>query len=434
MIRPEDAELLCLLNLSRPGEQDKRRALALAARGVDWSAFFELTTRNSALILTLKRLRELGIAAPETDARRELEKSLLEAARARAEWAGRFLEAAAEKSVEVIVLKGGLLGSVLYGDPAYKKMNDVDVLVKREDAPKLADILRTLGFSSVGLLLGKNEFEDDSHHCPPFVSPDLRCMVGIHWGLTSPYSVWKPDHDEIWRARAPATVFGAPAFRMSWEENLLHLCIHLPFFKVGVRELADVYNLCLYSEPRVDWKRFDRLVTRWRAEDGAYRVLSLADALVPFAPPPELLARWKAAASPFTRRDTQERLKLGPALIDTRSVHIGKIEKAFTVFRLTKSYKERVGAWAMTWKLTFFPPAGELPRLVPGNSSPLKMRLLAGIYCWQAMARDYGQAALTLITLLNVGMVARDTVLRPFRGGGESIRKHPAAKLLEALE
>ena len=439
MLTSKEAELLCHLNVAQIRDEDKRRAVQLTQEKLDWPEFFKLTAQNSALILTNRRIRELNLTAPGLEQWQEVESTLLKSARERGLWAERFLTAAAFRGIEVIVLKGGLFGSVLYHDPAYKKMNDIDVLVRQGDAPRLAEILRELKFSSVGALLGKAEFDEDSHHCPPFVSDDLKCMVGIHWDLTSPHSVWKPDIEAIWKGRMPETIFGTPAFRMSWEENLLHLCIHLPFFKVGVRELADVYNLCLFSVPKLHWNHFDDLVRRWNAEDAAFRVLTLANTLIAFAPPPKLLARWKAGASSFTIRDTADRVRLGPALIATRSVQIGKIEKAFSIFRLTESYSERVLAWAMTWKLTFWPSAAELPRIVPryGAStfgSWFKMRLLAGPCCWRAMARDYGQATLIAITLLNIGAVIRSTLLRPFRKSGESIRKHPAAKLLEALE
>ncbi len=439
------SELLCLLNLAKPRPQDASRILSLAQQIEDWDEFFELTIQNSALIWTARQLRQIDFDRSRMEQalqkNADLERSLLERAQGRSRWAAQFLDAAFKQGIEVIVLKGGLLGSVLYGDPAYKKMNDIDVLVQKSDAPRFAQLLRELRFSSVGMLLGKDEFEEDSHHCPPFVSEDLLCMVGIHWGLTSPYSVWKPDYEEIWKNRVPAQVSGVSAYRMSWEENLLHLCIHLPFFKIGVRELADVYNLVLFAEPKLDWARFDRLVSRWKAEDAAYRVISLANTLIECSPPQEMLNRWEGSASRFTLSDTQDRLKLGCALISTRSVQIGKIEKAFSIFRITESYSERVLAWLMTWKLTFWPSSKELPRIVArygtgpfGILDMIKMRLLAGSYCWRAMARDYGQLALTVITLINIGIVFRETILRPFRKSGESIRKHPAAKLLEALE
>jgi hypothetical protein len=50
------------------------------------------------------------------------------------------------------------------------------------------------------------------------------------------------------------------------------------------------------------------------------------------------------------------------------------------------------------------------------------------------MSRDFGHLALALITLINVWIVFKDTVLRPFRGPGRSIRDHRAAPLLEILE
>jgi hypothetical protein len=398
---------------------------------INWVDFFDLASENSATLLTSQNLARLGAKPPglsDFDAKNQ---KVIWAAAERSRLAGEFLRLAHEASIEVILLKGALLGSALYGNPQYKKMNDIDVLVKREDAPRFADLLRSLKFMSVGHLLGSEEFDDSSHHCPPFVSEDSRSVVGIHWGLTSPYSVWRPDLDSIWKNRAPVEAFGTQAFRMSWEETLLHLCIHLPFFKIGVRELADVYNLGL--ECALDWPRFGSLVKKWKAEDAAYRVISLSNRLVSFSPPEGLLRDWKEKASRFTVHDTEFRLSMGREFVRTRSTHIGKIEKSFAILRLSSNYAERVGAWANTWRLTFYPPAKELRKIIPEEKGFLA-RLKVGNRVWQAMARDYGQAILIVLTLQNIGLVLKETLLRPFKPVGVRMRDSASGRLLESLE
>ena len=441
---PSASALLSLLNLCRLNSRQKEQAVTLAHDIRDWNGLLDLAEQNSATILTADRILELNLLPSPSphDAGRffqflEKAKALKQAAEARTRHVTKILKAAHSEHLEVIVLKGGMLGSVLYGNPNYKKMNDIDVLVRFEDARRLAGLLRRKDFLSVGQLFGEEEFSDKSHHSPPFVSRDLKCMVGLHWGLTSPYARWKHDTGEIWQRKLAVTVCSAPAFRMSWEDNLLHLCIHLPFFKVGVRELADVYNIGLFAQPGIDWKCFDALVEKWRAEDAAWRVLSLSDCLQPLGVPRELLDKWQQHVTSFTRNDTMRRLALGQALIATRSVHIGKIEKAFSILRISRNFPERFFAWAATWKLTFWPKALELPRLqgvLPGQTTWLWSRLTAGYHCWNAMARDYGQIPLTVVTLANVGIVMREMVLWPFRGKHSPIRKSEHYKILEALE
>jgi hypothetical protein len=402
----------------------------------------EVAAQNSAWVMVDRSLKRLGVAVPVDFSRKAA--SVTEAGRKRATWNAQILTQAAQAGIEVIVLKGGLLGSVVYGDPAYKKMNDIDVLVRFENAPAFAEILRKNSFTSVGKLLSQKEFSDKSHHSPPFVSPDLACMVGLHWGLTSPHSVWKPDLESVWSKRKEAEVCGARAFQMCWEHQVLHACTHLPFFKIGVRELADVYNTILFAQKRgeFDWHFFVSETRRWQAFDAVYRVQTLARELILFEMPESLLGEFRTDASSFTVHDTKKRIALGPAFVATRSVHVAQIEKAFTVFSLSKNYRERVKAWAKTWSLTFYPPAQEVPRLL-GKVGPQgffqrvldRFRVLDR--SWKAMARDYGTAALSLITVINILIVIRDTVsfvARPLRKDGPRIQEHPAGKLLETLE
>jgi hypothetical protein len=73
-------------------------------------------------------------------------------------------------------------------------------------------------------------------------------------------------------------------------------------------------------------------------------------------------------------------------------------------------------------------------------------RLQAPARCWRALARDYGDFAVFLITLANIAVVLKETGRRLVAGAcagllgeatvrdGAPIRLHPAASLLEALE
>jgi hypothetical protein len=438
-------ELLCLLNSARinPCIQGRIEDLvsemnADATSEDEWRDFFALAESNSAQVLAARRLDELGIQKCNPAWRAEALR-IRRAGERRAEWLAEILRQSALGGIDVVLLKGGLFGPVLYGDPAYKKMNDIDILVRPESAEAVAEILKALGFSSVGQLLGKKEVDLGDHHSPPFVSPDLSCVIGLHWGLCSPHSVWKPGIEGIWARAQRTRAYGQPAWRMSWEDNLLHLCIHLPFYKTGVRELADVFNLCAHAEPGIDWRRFGLLVTQWRAHDAAYRVLALAQALRPIGVPGELLEQLARRANPFTVFETRKRAALGLDLIRFRSTYIAKIEKAFSVLRLSRCYLERVGAWGKTWQLALWPKEDELLKLflVPGVPSRLELawlRLRAPVRCWNALARDYGQLAVVLMTFVNIGIVVKETLLWPWKAPSASILENPAARLLEMLE
>lgn len=417
----------------------------LAARPqLDWERLFGLAELNAVLPLALAGLRaaELGASMPAELATRWEAKAapIRERNEKRVAWARKMLEALSQAGVEVIVLKGSMFAEEIYGNRAYKKMNDVDVLIRRADAEKTIAVLKDLGFQGVGALFGKNELSENSHHTPPYVSEDLACVVGLHWGLVSPLSPWRPDTSGIWKRKVAVRVADAPAFRMSWEDNLLHLCIHLPFFKTGLRELADVFNLVRHAE--IDWEELARRAHRWRAEDAVYRVLVLTDSLVELGVPAKNMHGWEMRSSTFTHTDTEKRLANPASILHSRSTQAAKIEKAYAVFTLSENYGERMKALVGMYAFLLWPKETELAKLAAEKDLEdnrgrwMRARLRAPLQLWNAMARDHGHLPLAAMTLANAGIAARETARKALnlRKQGRSLREHPAVKLLEVLE
>lgn len=431
-----EERLLVLLNLAKVNATERMEIRRLASsKSMRWSRVLELAELNAVLPLSLARLTAEKCVGRVPTALLEKWKSKAAPIRAknklRSKWAHKMLEAMNAASVEMIVLKGSMFADAIYGDRSYKKMNDVDVLVKRADAPRVIQVLKGLDFQGVGALFGKEEISANSHHTPPYVSSDLGCVIGLHWGLVSPMSPWQPDTAGIWKRKVAQEVAGAAAFRMSWEDNLLHLCIHLPFFKTGLRELADVYNV---ARQGIDWNVFARLVKRWGAEDPAYRVLALANALVDLGVPPRLWMEWKDEASNMTLEDTAMRLAIPSLILRSRCTQAAKIEKAYAVFMLSEKYSERLKAWAGMYALLLWPKSSEVLKIT-GRSDALG-RVTAPVRLWNAMARDHGHFPLVAMTAANAALLARaslDKAMQPLKGG-RSLREHPAAPLLEVLE
>ena len=63
-----------------------------------------------------------------------------------------LFEKFAEKNIPVVILKGILFAETIYENPYYKKMNDVDILIRREDLEKVYDVYEELDYFSMGEL------------------------------------------------------------------------------------------------------------------------------------------------------------------------------------------------------------------------------------------------------------------------------------------
>ncbi len=430
------SELLCLLNLANLSPTERRRAQLLAQRN-NSDEFLQLAELNSVLPWTLRTAKSLNLELLPDSAVAKVNELRSNGLR-RAQYLEKVLQWAESVGIEVILLKGAALAASVYGDLAYKKMNDADILIRFEDAQTFCQGLRQLGFSCVGPLLEKTEISNRSHHAPPFVSEDLSCVVGVHWGLCSPHSKWTPSLEVVWRDKVRIQYGQTQAWRMSWEDYLLHLCTHLPFFKVGLRELADVFNLIRAAGPNLSWARLEQMMHAWHAHEGIYRVLRLSGALSNVNVPDNIFSSARRNCRRWIINDTDMRAHAPNMLLRSRSVHLGKIEKAFAVFRLSACYRERMQAWWNTWSLTIWPPVVELEKVlareVHGGFNLMTARLRAPRMLFRVLVRDHGMIPILAITAINIASVIRQTVSRPFRKDGESLCRGHAGRLLEMLE
>lgn len=61
-----------------------------------------------------------------------------------------FLKAFKEEGIDVIVLKGNYLAHKTYEKVGYKRMNDFDILIKKEDWDRIQDVYLRLGYIPLG--------------------------------------------------------------------------------------------------------------------------------------------------------------------------------------------------------------------------------------------------------------------------------------------
>ena len=323
----------------------------------------------------------------------------------------RFLSAAEQRGIQIILLKGSMLGPAVYNDLVYKKMNDIDIMVRPEGVERIKVLAHDLGFEVLGELFDDRENDlKKNHHLTPLVSSDLSFILGVHWGLSSPYAKWKPDLESVWREAKPLPVATADAYRMSWEHCLAHLCMHLPFYKIGTRELSDIYNLLRVHA--IDWDVFVATARSWKIQNPAYRVLSLCNAITSVVPN-WVLEQMKLDAEGLHLTDTNLRIQDPYRLFRSRSVQVGRIEKAFGLFRIAPGLIDRSRAIFYMWKQTLFPPVKEAVVLLAYSRQRTERtrrsylrsfvaRTAAGKRIWLAMAVDYGQIALVYMTASNV--------------------------------
>lgn len=318
------------------------------------------------VLLNLERLEldfPLGAGLRESmEARREEIRSLT--ARRMAEGEALFRELG-ERGIDVILLKGGLFGQVMWHEPAYKKMNDLDVLIRPEDVPDVVQVYRERGYLPLVLFEGGDPDRvrvDKTHHLPSFVSRDLSFVIGTHWGLCSPKKGFDLDHPRMWEDSVEVPFQGTVVRRLSHEDNFHHLAIHFHHYKTGLKELSDVYNYAHFAGDALDWGLLERRILAAGTGGKAHYLFSLAEVLRPLGAPQSFFLALERAADAFSLEETRLRLGRLDLLLSSRSLYESVIEKAYTRYMLETCFHRKLRFFLVFFSCLLFPPRWVLER------------------------------------------------------------------------
>jgi len=165
---------------------------------------------------------------------------------------GKVLKSLNEAKIPVIVLKGACLAEAVYGNIALRSMSDVDLLVKKNDLKKTAEVLKQCGYAAGYDFQVEREIAANlHHHLPPLAGP-TKLQIEIHWTFFDYTYFEARDQDEeavaqAWERAQSLVLEEAPCFMLSPEDLFLHLCIHLSrqhVFDMRMRHLLDLKKVC----------------------------------------------------------------------------------------------------------------------------------------------------------------------------------------------
>jgi hypothetical protein len=396
-----EERLLVLASLAAPTDEERAQFGALVGGPLDWPRLFALAQTNATAPLLCRRLAGEGLLGAVPAGTRDdlvaVADTVAAANERRLAAATVLLERLHRAGIDCVVLKGMLFGLEVYGDPRYKRMNDIDILVRLGDVPAVMDVYGAAGMFSSASVLGTDVQVKPhrSHHLPSFVSKDGALVVGTHWGLITPLSPYRIDYAAIWSRVRPIDFYGSPAFAMSHEDNLHHLCIHLPYYKTGVRELADIWNLVRHAKGRLDLNLFRNEMDKAGSHNLVLHALSLANRLVPDEDITALADNARANADRWYRYDVARKTRDVHTLLQSRSTHTSRIEKAYTEFNATGNAAEKLSAFTTLWSALLAPPAAEARKMSslrdPSLIARVAARIAAPYRLTKVFQRDLGR-------------------------------------------
>lgn len=400
--------LLILMSLAKLHDEEMDEAKKLAKQVDDWDLFWELSYTNRVVPLVKSNLEKIGAfsALPPSIQDKFIKRSnkIREMNKARLQAGVRFMEKLRENQIPVVILKGVNFAETIYKNPHYKRMNDIDLLVKPEDLQRIYPLLETLDFFSIVALTGGSEKHNEkrSHHAA-YINRSLTCMVGLHWKLINPLSPFHYDYEAIWSRVSEFPIEGTVAGTMAPEDNLHHVCVHLPYYKTGLRELADIYNLIRQHRDALDWDLLLATIEKADTHEPMFHALSLANRICSIPELEKITGALRSRCSGRVVADTQMKTADLSLLLRNRSTHQSVIEKAFSSFNATKEAKEKFHFFIKVWKAMLFPPVFEIVKMNylknPSPAAILYGRLTTPIRIFRLICRELGTGIFALALL-----------------------------------
>ncbi|MBK9096264.1 MAG: nucleotidyltransferase family protein [Anaerolineae bacterium] len=279
--QPQSAQQLLLLVSRRSLTNDERgQVLAAIERGISWPLFYELARAHGLAPLVFHNLRALNVAANAPAAVwRQFEASYYSTLGDNLLLESELFQAADQlrrREVDFLLLKGIVLGAMLYPDPALRPSADLDIMVPLAQVAAAQQALQDLGYS---LQPGRQlDFQLARSYDIPYVRQSASgqgVLLELHWSLAEP-ELFNLDIDNLW-ARAQPFAYNGHALRsLSPEDILFHLTIHIRKHRyVGLRWLVDVNEMLRSFGAGLDWAYLLNLAQQTGACTLLYMTLQL---------------------------------------------------------------------------------------------------------------------------------------------------------------
>jgi hypothetical protein len=188
-----------------------------------------------------------------------------------------LLHACSRAGIDVLPLKGALLAAHYYAEPGLRPMNDLDLLARPEDEPRLVALLTQLGYQPVArswkhFELARPEGRgpvvswEGEHPANPR-SLDLHTRLGEQfWGLRYDLTA------SAWAGAEPGTLLGVETRLMGPTALLHHLAVHASSDTIARRvRLLYLHDIALVAR-EVDDQGWQQILT-WAGEQREQRLI-----------------------------------------------------------------------------------------------------------------------------------------------------------------
>ena len=224
-------EVFCLA-LRRPQNSDVIGELRrMLAAELDWDHILDGARRHRVASLLLSGLQ--GSGSPHLPQRvvSELRQQAISAAKeslAQMAEIGRLAPMFARAGIRVLGLKGVVLSSQLFGNPALRNPRDIDLLVSPDEFVSAESVLLEAGYHRSGAILSQRQNAAYRRWIKDvgYVNSVTGIRLELHHRLTDNPSLLPCEFDMLWRERDQVELAGVTIAGLPCDKLALYLCAH----------------------------------------------------------------------------------------------------------------------------------------------------------------------------------------------------------------
>ena len=256
----------------------------------NWYSIVTLANKNRVSPLLYSRLKKSIPSSMPEDAIQKLKDSYLYIFRTNTRIyyeLSKVFKVLKENNIPVIVLKGAALAELIYQDVALRPMSDVDIVVKPEDAWRIDEALKPLGYESDAL---------SKHHVQwlPHIVKSKSLEIDIN------PAVFELPKLDPWSNARPVKISGNEVFILGPEDFILNTLLHLDRHHIedgycnliwwfDIKKLIESYN------NEINWNYVIQIAKKYQVEDSVKRVLHAIDRWFGVSIPKDVLNKLKGS-------------------------------------------------------------------------------------------------------------------------------------------
>ncbi len=165
-----------------------------------------------------------------------------------------ILDAFQQNKIETMLLKGGALVSLHYGDHGLRPMGDIDILIPPDKAKLAIDLLQEANWQMKAEWMTVEKMLNRSYAGAFF--NDQGGEIDLHWNVF-PHGRYPHADDDFWAESIEINFAGVPTRCENSTDLLLHVCVHGARWNPipPIRWIADAMIIFNSTTHEINWER-----------------------------------------------------------------------------------------------------------------------------------------------------------------------------------